>query len=138
MQSKRGFTLIELLVVIAIIGILASVVMASLSSSRGRARTAAAQETMHSVQLNLLSCLNESSDIALPSEAIDGGGVDICPADTGKYVALPTGWIYCDDTAGTGCATASTETIGVSFSVTASSTVDMATITCTETGCVTS
>lgn len=38
LSSDRGFTLIELLVVIAIIGILASVVLASLSSSRERAR----------------------------------------------------------------------------------------------------
>lgn len=34
---KKGFTLLELLVVIAIIGVLASIVMASLNSSRNRA-----------------------------------------------------------------------------------------------------
>lgn len=39
--TNRGFTLIELLVVIAIIGIMSSVVLASISSSREKARIAA-------------------------------------------------------------------------------------------------
>ena len=49
--NNRGFTLIELLVVIAIIGLLSSVVLASLNSARGKARTARAQADLKQLQL---------------------------------------------------------------------------------------
>jgi len=49
----RGFTLIELLVVISIIGLLASVVLASLNGARTKARIAKAQQDLQQIEVAL-------------------------------------------------------------------------------------
>ncbi|MFA6502786.1 MAG: type II secretion system protein [Candidatus Paceibacterota bacterium] len=61
-NSSRGFTLIELLVVIAIIGILSSVVLASLNTARTKGNDAAVKANLSSVSTQAALYLSDNSN----------------------------------------------------------------------------
>ncbi len=82
--QNKGFTLIELLVVVAIIGILASVVLASLNSARNKGKDAAIQSELSNSrgQAELYYSTNGSYGTGYTAAGGMGvvAGVDITPA----------------------------------------------------------
>jgi len=70
MKHKKGFTLIELLVVIAIIGLLSSLSVVSLNSTRGKARDA-----------QRISDIKQLSTLIEMERANNGDGIAITLAD---------------------------------------------------------
>jgi prepilin-type N-terminal cleavage/methylation domain-containing protein len=75
-SHSRAFTLIELLVVIAIIGILTSIVLASLSSARSKARDAKRISDIGNIQLALELCYDRGK--TYPSSIADAPSTISC------------------------------------------------------------
>ena len=76
----RGFTLIELLVVIAIIGILSSVVLASLVLARLKANDATVKSDLHTIQLQMELIYNDYETYGSTTTSVQS--VNINPSTT--------------------------------------------------------
>jgi prepilin-type N-terminal cleavage/methylation domain-containing protein len=83
-KLSKGFTLIELLVVIAIIGILSSVVLASMNSARKKSRDSRRQQDLKGLATALE--LSFDSAGAYPTAATVGG-TRVVPATGASVVA---------------------------------------------------
>jgi len=90
----RWFTLIELLVVIAIIGILASIVLVALNSSRAKGRDARRIADIRTIQLALETYYSDNNHY--PLSIYGNGGLSptylpVVPSDPGSSTACTTG-----------------------------------------------
>src|SRR5690606_31229933 len=97
MHKKKGFTLIELLVVIAIIGLLSSVVLASLSSARKKAQYTAIASSLqevhkafHLLNLDLGYWPTETNNPTIATLVADSSGL-------GKYLSQAPEWPFSGD-----------------------------------------
>lgn len=89
MNKNKGFTLIELLVVIAIIGILASIILTSLSSAKEKANQTAAMANMRGMLPELILCQDDAGSINAPTSYTAGGGL-ICTATPAHTAVWPS------------------------------------------------
>ena len=120
-KLHHGFTLIELLVVIAIIGILSSVVLASLNTARGKGANAAVKANLNNIRAQAELVYDSASPNSYVTVCADpnvikggaaaasaGGGSFVCnnsstawAASTALKVAEGASAYWCVDNTGT-------------------------------------
>lgn len=90
-MNKKGFTLIELLVVVAIIGVLASVVLASLNTTRSKARDAKRITELKQIQTALELYYNDYG--AYPNIFCESVFISSYPSWNSCWATLLSGYI---------------------------------------------
>ena len=88
--SQQAFTLIELLVVIAIIGILSTVVLTSLNSSREKAQDARKINDVKQVQLAMELARNQTTGAYVTSTSSLASYLSPYPNETTNFAASTT------------------------------------------------
>ena len=110
LKLNRGFTLIELLVVIAIIGILASVVLASLNTARDKGTDAAAKSNLNNMRAEAEIVYDDTGGYAtvctVAADAIAAAGATCADTATAWAASVDlvgaAGDAYCVDSTGAG------------------------------------
>ncbi|MBL4644784.1 MAG: type II secretion system protein [Candidatus Pacebacteria bacterium] len=102
-HKQRGFTLIELLVVIAIIGMLSSVVLASLNSAREKSRDARRLSDIRQIQTALELAFDSTSPVEYPNALSTLVSLNYLPSEP-KDPRTDVAYYYANLTnAGAGC-----------------------------------
>jgi prepilin-type N-terminal cleavage/methylation domain-containing protein len=90
-RSSKGFTLIELLVVIAIIGLLASIILASLNTARQKGRDARRVADTKEIQLALELYYDANSQYPTTLAALAPVYISALPTDPSSSATCTTG-----------------------------------------------